>query len=237
MAIVAAVFAGLAKAGFAGMGLVTVIVFASIFGARDSTGVVLPLLIAADIGAVGIFRQHARWDYVRRTLPAAAIGVVIGTVILGRLDNDRFKPILGAIILSLTVLQLARLRRPELFGDVPHARSVALGLGLLAGMTTMLANAAGPLVALYFVAVGLPKFEVVGTLAWFFFLINLFKVPFSAGLGVITPSTLAFNAVLIPAVLGGLFAGRWAIHRIPQRAFDALMLLFAGVASLRLILS
>ena len=103
-------------------------------------------------------------------------------------------------------------------------------------MTTMMANAAGPLVALYFVAVGLPKFEVVGTLAWFFFIINLFKVPFSAGIGVIHGSSLAFDAMLVPAVFAGLFAGRWLIHRVPQRAFDALMLGFAGIAALRLLL-
>jgi uncharacterized membrane protein YfcA len=237
LAIVAAVCAGLSKAGFAGMGLVAVIVFANIFGARDSTGVVLPLLIAADVGAVTIFRQHARWDYVRRTLPAAMIGVVIGTLIMQRMDNASFRPVLGSVILVLTALQLARLRWPDLFGNVPHSRGVSLGLGLLAGMTTMMANAAGPLVALYFVAVGLPKFEVVGTLAWFFFIINLFKVPFSAGIGVIHGSSLLFDAMLVPAVFIGLFAGRWLIHRVPQRTFDALMLGFAGIAALRLLVT
>jgi uncharacterized protein len=235
LSVVAALCAGLSKAGFAGMGLVGVIVFASIFGARDSTGVVLPLLIAADIGAVGIFKQHARWDYIRRTLPPACVGVVLGTLIMQRLDNESFRPLLGAVILTLTVLQLARMRWPDRFGRVPHSAIVAWSLGLLAGLTTMMANAAGPLVALYFVAVGLPKFEVVGTLAWFFFIINLFKVPFSAGIGVIHGSSLLFDALLIPAVFAGLFAGRWLIHRVPQRAFDGLMLGFAAIAALRLI--
>ena len=236
LAIVAAICAGLSKAGFAGLGLVAVIVFANIFGARDSTGVVLPLLIAADLGAVGIFKQHARWEYIRRTLPAAGIGVMIGAVILGRLDNATFRPILGTIILALTLMQMARLRWPDLLGDMPHSRAAALTLGLLAGMTTMMANAAGPLVALYFIAVGLPKFEVVGTLAWFFFLINLFKVPFSIGIGVVNWSSLAFDLVLVPAVFLGLLGGRWLIHRIPQRAFDVMMLGFAALASLRLVL-
>lgn len=236
LAIVAAICAGLSKAGFAGMGLVAVIVFADIFGARDSTGVVLPLLIAADIGAVSIYRQHARWDYIRRTWPAAAVGVVIGALLLSRLNNASFRPILGAIILALTIAQLIRMFRPQSPSALAPSRPLALSLGLLAGVTTMMANAAGPLVALYFVAVGLPKFEVVGTLAWFFFLINLFKMPFSAGIGVVHPETLLLDAILVPAVLVGLFAGRWLIHRIPQRGFDILMLLFAGLASIRLIL-
>ncbi|HET9424349.1 MAG TPA: sulfite exporter TauE/SafE family protein [Gemmatimonadaceae bacterium] len=235
LAIVAAFCAGLSKAGFVGMGLVAVIVFANIFGARDSTGVVLPLFIAADFGAVGAFRQHARWDYIRRTLPPAAAGVVIGTLIMQRMDNASFRPVLGAVILALTLMQLARLRWPDVYGSVPHSRGLAWTLGLLAGMATMMANAAGPLVALYFVAVGLPKFEVVGTLAWFFFIINLFKVPFSAGIGVIDAQTLMFDAMLVPAVFAGLLAGRWLIHRVPQRAFDTLMLAFAGIAAVRLL--
>ena len=237
LANIAAISIGLSKAGFAGIGMIAVLVFANMMGARDSTGMVLPLLIAADIGAVSIYRGHARWDHVRRTLPPAAIGVIVGAFILSHLDNASFKPILGSIILALTLAQLARMSWPEFFGPaLSHSRSLALSLGFLAGITTMMANAAGPLVALYFVAVGLPKFEVVGTLAWFFFLINLFKMPFSVGIGVITRDSLAFDAVLVPAVIAGLFAGRWLIHRIPQKAFDVLMLAFAAVASLRLIL-
>jgi uncharacterized membrane protein YfcA len=236
LAAIAALCTGLSKAGFAGFGLVTVIIFANIFGARDSTGVVLPLLIAADLGAITIYRRNVRWDHLRRTLPATAIGVVIGAFVLSRLDNASFKPILGGIILTLTVMQLARLWRPDWFGDVPHSRAAALGLGLLAGVTTMMANAAGPLVALYFVAVGLPKIELVSTLAWFFFLINLFKMPFSVGIGVVSLESLMLDLVLVPAVVVGLVGGRWLIHRIPQRAFDMLMLVFAALASLKLVL-
>ena len=99
----------------------------------------------------------------------------------------------------------------------------------------MLANAAGPVIALYCLAVGLPKFEVVGTLAWFFFIVNVFKLPFSAGLGLIRVDTLMLNLVLVPAVMAGVFSGRWIVHRLPQRAFDLLMLAFATIAALRLI--
>ncbi|CAN5916947.1 sulfite exporter TauE/SafE family protein [soil metagenome] len=236
IATLGALCAGLSKGGFSGLGLISVIIFASIFGARDSTGIVLPLLIVADIGAVSIFRQHARWDHIRRTLPLAAAGVVIGTLIMLRLDNASFRPLLGGVILVLTALQLVRLRWPDLYGAVPHSRPVAWSLGLVAGITTMVANAAGPFVALYYVAVGLPKMEVVGTLAWFFFIINLFKVPFSAWIGVIHGSSLALDAVLVPAVILGLLSGRWLIGRISQRMFDGVLLAFAALAALRLML-
>lgn len=236
IAVTGAICAGLSKGGFSGLGLIAVILYASIFGARDSTGIVLPLLIIGDVGAVTIFRQHARWDHIRRTLPLSAAGVVIGTLIMMRLDNASFRPLLGGVILVLTVLQLIRLRWPDIYGAVPHARPVAWSLGLIAGITTMVANAAGPLVALYYVAVGLPKMEVVGTLAWFFLIINIFKVPFSAWLGVIHGSSLALDAVLLPAVMFGLLSGRWLIGRISQRVFDSVLLAFAALAALRLIL-
>src|SRR5881394_1863185 len=108
LATLAAVSAGMSKAGFSGFGLPAVVLFATIFGARDSTGVVLPLFITADIGAVAIFKQHARWDYIRRTLPPAVIGIVVATLIMRRLDNATFRPLLGAIILALTIMQLVR---------------------------------------------------------------------------------------------------------------------------------
>jgi len=119
---------------------------------------------------------------------------------------------------------------------VPHTRPAVWAIGLSAGAATMLANAAGPIIALYCLAVGLPKFEVVGTLAWFFFIINVFKLPFSAGLGLIRSSTLMLNVVLVPAVMVGVFSGRWIVHRLPQRVFELLMLIFAVIAALRLII-
>ena len=109
-------------------------------------------------------------------------------------------------------------------------------MGLLAGMTTMMANAAGPVMGLYLLSVSLPKAEFVGTSAWFFFLINLVKLPFSAQLGVVTRESLAFNAVLCPLIVAGLFLGRIIIQRIPQKTFDTLVLMFAVVASLKLLL-
>jgi len=99
----------------------------------------------------------------------------------------------------------------------------------------MLANAAGPIFALYALAVSLPKFEIVGTSAWFFFIINALKVPFSIALGLIHTQTLLLNLVLSPAIVAGVFAGRWIIHHIPQRIFDVFLLVFAAVAALRLI--
>ncbi len=235
LAVLGAVGIGVAKSGFSGVSMLHVLIFASLFGARDSTGVVLPMLIVGDVLAVRTFRQHARWDYIRRLLPPAALGVIAGALLVQRLGEAQYKPLIGAIILGLTALQLLRLGRPALFDHVPHTRWFAWAMGLLVGVTTMLANAAGPIAALYLLAVALPKLEFVGTSAWLFLIINCFKVPFSVGLGLIHRDTLLLNAALVPAIAAGLFGGRWLVHRIPQRLFDVLLLGFAALAALRLV--
>jgi uncharacterized membrane protein YfcA len=237
LAAMAALGVGFSKSGLAGISLFHVVVFAFLFGARESTGVVLPLLVAGDICAVIALHQHVRWDYVRRMLPPACLGVVLAAFFMRGISDAMFKPLIGWIVLALAVMHAVRMRWPDSLGAIPHSRSAVWAIGLLAGAATMLANAAGSIIALYCVAVGLPKFEVVGTLAWFFFIINVFKLPFSAGLGLIRHDTLLFNAVLVPVVIVGVFGGRWIVHRLPQRTFDFLMLVFAAVAALRLILN
>ena len=235
LALVAATGIGIGKSGLAGMSLVHVLIFAFLFGARDSTGVVLPMLLVGDVCAVRIFHRHARWGYVRRMLPPACVGVVCAALLMRTLDDAVYKPIIGVTILVLTTVQIVRMLRPQWFGNVPHAWWFAWTLGLTAGGATMLANAAGPIFTIYCLAIALPKFELVGTSAWFFFIINAFKVPFSVALGLIHGQTLALNAVLSPAILVGIFIGRWMTTHIPQRLFDGLLLAFAAVAALRLI--
>jgi uncharacterized protein len=236
LAAAAAPGLGLSKAGLAGIGLFHVVVFAFLFGARESTGYVLPLLVAGDVCAVVALHQHVRWEYVRRMLPPACVGVALAAFFMGQISDSTYKPLIGWIVLMLALMHVARLRWPGWMGGVPHTPPAVWTIGLFAGAATMLANAAGPIVALYCIAVGLPKFEVVGTLAWFFFIINVFKIPFSAGLGLIRSDTLMLNAVLVPAVIVGVLSGRWIVHRLPQRVFDLLMLAFATIAALRLIL-
>jgi uncharacterized membrane protein YfcA len=236
LAVTAAFALGVGKAGFAGLSIVHVVIFAFLFGARDSTGIVLPMLLVGDVCAVTAFHAHAQWHYVRRMRPPACLGVIAGAVLMRGMSNASFKPVIGALILGLTALQIVRMVRPSWFGEVPHTRWFAWSMGLLAGVATMLANAAGPIFALYCMAVALPKFEVVGTIAWFFFIINAFKVPFSVGLGLIDRHTLLLNAMLAPAVVAGVVGGRWLVNWLPQRTFELLLLAFAAIAALRLIL-
>jgi uncharacterized membrane protein YfcA len=235
LAAAGALSMGVSKAGFSGLGLLHVMIFALLFGARGSTGIVLPMLLVGDVCAIVAYRRQARWNYLRRILPPACVGIVIAAAFMSRLGEGQYRPLIGWIILSLSVLQGIRMAQPALFGDVPHGHAFAWSMGLLAGGTTMLANAGSPIMTIYLLAVSLPKLEFVGTSAWFFFLINLFKVPFSAWLGLIGGPTLLFNVVMSPLIVVGFFAGGWLIRRVPQRLFDGAMMALAGLAALRLI--
>jgi uncharacterized protein len=226
---------GLSKAGLAGVGLFHVVVFAFLFGARQSTGVVLPMLLAGDVTAVTAFHQHARWDYIRRMLPPACVGVIVAAVIMRSLDDSLFKPVIGWIIMVLAILQAVRMVRPGWFATAPHSQAFAWTTGLFVGAATMMANAAGPIFGLYAVSLAMPKLEIVGTGAWFFLLINAFKVPFSFWLGLIHGQTLMLNVVLLPAIFVGVFTGRQIVRRLPQHVFELMMVGFAAVAALRLI--
>lgn len=232
---IAAFGIGITKSGFSGVSMVHVILFAFVFGARNSTGIVLPMLIAGDIFAMSVYGKHANWRYVRRMMLPTLIGVVIGWLMMFRLPEAYYRPLIGAIIFGLTVLQIIRLWKEKWLADVPHAAWFAWSMGIFVGLTTMLANAAGPVFGLYLLAIGLPKLEFVGTAAWFFLLLNIVKIPFSWSLGLIRLDTLALNAMLIPLIGLGLWVGTRIIRKIPQRLFDSLILVLTGVASLKLL--
>ncbi len=233
--VLAATGIGISKSGLPGISLLHVVIFAQLFPGLQSTGVILPMLIVGDVGAVLLFRRHARWEHVLRTLPPALIGVAIGWGLMRTFPGAQWNPVIGGIVLGLAMLQLGRNWKPDLFATVPHTHAFAWTIGLVAGVVTMIANAAGPVMALYLLAVALPKVEFVGTAAWFFLLINVLKVPFSAQLGLINPATLGLNAVLVPAIVAGLFLGRLLVARLPQRWFDTFVLAFAILAAFRLL--
>jgi len=138
------------------------------------------------------------------------------------------------IILGLLGVHLAR-RRGVVSDDQPHAAWFAPTIGVLVGFTTLMANAAGPLMAIYLLAMRLPKMEFIGTSAMFFLLLNLFKVPFMVNLGLINTSSFMVNLTLAPAVFLGAWFGRKILVRLNQRWFENLALVASAVAGARLL--
>jgi hypothetical protein len=229
---------GVSKAGITGLSILSVALFTHVFpSSKQASGLVLPLLICGDCVAVIAYRAHAQWRYVVRLMPWTAIGVVLGYVALGRISDAATRIMIGIIIVSLCGLSYwRRYRRAQAPGAAaPSHWVLGAALGIAAGFITLVANAAGPLMAIYFVAMRMPKMAFMGTTAVFFMVLNLFKVPFMVALGLITVRSFEFNLMLVPAVLLGAFAGRWILLHIDQSLFEKLVLALSAIGGVFLI--
>lgn len=234
LAAVAAIFVGLSKTAVGGLGLVSVAVFANLMPAREASGFVLPLLICADAIAVLAYRRHTQWVHLVRLFPWTGLGVLLGWFALGRINDAQASILVGTIILAMVAIHVWRRRKGEVSAEA-HGPWFGVFMGVLAGFTTLIANAAGPLMALYLLAMRLPKMEFVGTAAYFFFLLNLFKVPFMINLGLIDARSITGNLVLVPAVIAGAIAGRLLLTRINQKLFEHVALALSALAGLKLL--
>lgn len=231
---------GLSKSGVPGLGILVASLFPLLLPARAASGFVLPMLIFADVAGLLMFRRHAQWPHLWRLFPWTAAGVILGWLVIGRIDDLQAKRLIGAIVLVLVGVHYAWRRwgaREAKPGEtVAPALWLAAIAGLLAGFTTLIANAAGPVMIIYLFAMRLPKLEFLGTTAWFFALLNLFKVPFMVHRGLIGPTSFATNLVLAPAVVVGALSGRWLAQRMNQKLFEAVALLLTFAAGVKLLL-
>jgi len=203
--------------------------------ARQSTGILLGILILADLFAVVYHRRNARWGHVLRLLPAAFAGIVAGYFGLRYVNDRQLKPIIGGIVLIMLCVNYWRTRVKSEDAPVPTQWWFAIALGFTAGVTTMMANAAGPVMIIYLLAMRLPKVEFVGTAAWFFFAVNWLKVPFSASLDLMTAGSVKLNLLMLPFIAIGAFAGIFLLKRIPQKAFNAVVQILAAAAAIKLL--
>ncbi len=232
-----AFFTGLSKTGIAGLGVLSVALFANALPARGSTGALLPLLVCADFFGVAFFRKHAEWSHLWKLFPWVMLGIVLGCFALDRFDNATAQRTIGGILIVMIALQFWRRQQPgDLAVRLPHTAWFIALTGITAGFATMMANAAGPLMVLYLLAIGLPKLALVGTGAWFFLLVNLFKVPFSLHLGLITTNSLRMDLILLIPMLPGALLGPVILKRLNQSVFETMALVFTVLAAIRLLL-
>ncbi|MFB7733499.1 sulfite exporter TauE/SafE family protein [Streptomyces sp. NPDC056112] len=237
----AALLVGFSKTAVSGANTVSLAVFAAVLPARASTGVLLPVLIAGDVLAVLTYRRHAHWPTLWRLFPAVSAGVVVGTLFLMWADDGIVRTSIGAILLLMAGVTVWRRRNADR-GEEPDSVTTRPGrlkarfYGVLGGFTTMVANAGGPVMSLYLLSAGFRKLGFLGTSAFFFLIVNVSKVPFSAGLGLIDGRSLLLDAVLVVFVVPGALLGKWAVHRINQRLFEQLVIAATVVGGLQLLL-
>lgn len=236
LASVAAFCIGLTKAGFGGFGLIAVFLMTLVMPAKESTGAVVPMLIAADLMAIWSYHRHVSWKDFWGLLPATFFGMLSGWLLMSRIPGPAFGHFLGWIILSMMVLVVWQRMDQRILSLIVHHPVLTSISGFLAGITTMVANAGGPAMTFFLMAKKFDKMAFVGTCAWFFFVTNVTKIPLSLSLGLISERSLRINIVLLPAIITGMIVGRLLIRRIPQKPFEVLIVVMATASAIKLII-
>nr|WP_249356566.1 sulfite exporter TauE/SafE family protein [Maribacter sp. ACAM166] len=232
----AAFIIGLSKAGIKGIAVLNVTLMALSFGAKESTGMVVPLLVLADIFAVIYYNRYTQWKYVFKVLPWMVLGVLIG-VVIGKDMPEKFFKIGMSIIIIITVVIMYWWDRKKT-KTVPTHWAFASSIGIIAGITTMVGNLAGAFSNIYFLAMRLPKNHFIGTAAWLFLIINVIKLPFHFFVWeTISFNSLALNLMLLPGILIGFFVGVRFIKYIKEAFFRKMILVLTAVGAVLIMFS
>ncbi len=233
--IMAALFIGMAKTGVFGLGILVPPILASVFGGKVSAGLLLPMLSMADIFAVIYYNRHASWTHLRKLFPFAALGVIIAIWVGEVIDDSTFKIIMAVFILGGIPVMIWRERMKN---TNPLSGNWWSGsfFGVTGGFSSMIGNTAGPIMSLYVLAMQLPKNVLIGTVAWFFLIVNLFKMPFHIFVWkTVTLQSISLNLMMWPVILLGGFLGIRLVRIIPEKPFRWLVIVMTAMASLNLI--
>ena len=225
----------MAKAGLKGMGILVVILMALVYEAKASTGILLPMLITADIIAVVYYRRSVRWDYLWRFLPWMIAGVLVGVYVGKEMPEEIFKKGMAIIILISVVIMFAWERYDK--SKIPDTMWFAGSMGFAAGFTTMIGNLAGAFSNIFFLASRIPKVEFIGTAACLFFFINLFKLPFHIwSWKTVDMTTLWIDLTLAPGIIVGFYIGLKVVEKFKEHHFRKFILLMTAIGAIVMLL-
>jgi len=231
IAMTGALCMGLSKGGLKGLGIITVALMAIVYGAKNSTGVLIPILIIGDILAVVYYNKHCKWSYLKKFLPAMLVGVLIGVWVGKDLPEVQFKRWMAIIILISVVIMFWRDRKPD--QQFPQNWLFGGSAGLAAGFTTMIGNLAGAFANLFFLATNLPKNEIIGTAGWLFFIINVFKLPFHIFIWeTVSMESLKLDLPLIPATVIGFVLGVKLVSYINEKMYRNFLLVATAIGAI-----
>jgi len=232
--LLCALFVGMAKTGIAGIGMLIVPILATIFGGRSSAGILLPMLSMADIFAVAYYHRHAEWKYVIKLLPSTVVGVLVGLFVGNIINDEQFKHLMAILIIVGLGIMVWRERKKDI-AAIPHNWIFSSIAGLLGGFSTMIGNAAGPVMSIYFLSMMLPKNSFIGTGAWFFLIINLFKIPFHITVWkTIDINTFTLDLAMLPAITLGAFLGVKLVKYIPEKPYRIFIIVTTALAAIKL---
>src|SRR5687768_8366443 len=222
---------GLSKAGLKGIDMLNVTIMTIVFGGKASTGIVLPLLCVADILAVKYYHRHAQWPHVIKLMPWMVIGILVGVFVGKDLNEAIFRKVMATIIvLTVVIILVIEFRKTVI---VPGNKLFTASMGLVSGFTTMLGNLAGAFSNIYFLAMRLPKNDFIGTAAWVFLLINLFKLPFQVFYWKnITVTSLLTDLALVPFLIVGFWCGLKLVARLKDDLYRQVVIVLTLIGAI-----
>ena len=219
---------GMAKTGLGGLGMIVVPVMANIFGAKSSTGILLLLLIMADFFGVRYYHMHADMRQLVKLIPSTIIGIVTGVFVGDQISDEYFQLLLVIVIISGVLMTVIKV-------EIKERKIFSIIVGFLGGFVTMIGNAAGPIMSIYFLSMGFNKNKFIGTAAWFFLFVNLFKVPFHIFIwDTIDLDILLFDLTLFPFILIGAIIGVWIVKKIPERPYKVFVIVSVVLSTFNL---
>ena len=231
-----ALLIGMSKTGIQGITTIAIPLLAIFFGAKASTGLILPMLCMADIVAVAYYRRWAEWRYILKLLPAAVAGFFVAILVDRFIPPHGFRLLMGACIFAGLAIMLWSERREKSMEKVTGKWWYAPLFGLMGGFTTMIGNAAGPILSVYLLSMRIPKMSFVGTSAWFFLAVNYLKLPLQVFVWHnITAASLALNLLTVPFILLGAVLGVWFVKKIPERGYRTFIIVVTAASALALL--
>ena len=234
LVIISALIIGLSKAGLSGLSMLVIPVLANVFGGKESTGILLPMLVIGDFFAVWYYNRHADWKSIKKLLPWTFVGLILGTGVGNLINDTQFKTLIGILVIICLLLLLYTEKNRETL-KFSNNMAIYIVSGIAAGFATMIGNAAGPIFSVYLLASGFKKNSFIGTASWFFLIINLTKVPLQVFVWKnITLSSAVTALVLLPAIALGVYIGTKIMKKINEKIFRYLIIVMTAVAAFRL---
>ena len=233
---ISALLIGMSKTGIQGISLLSIPLMVMVFGAKPSTGIILPILCFADLIAVLYYRRIAEWKYILKLLPSALIGFGIALLVDKMIPPEGFKHLMGICLLIVFLFMLWSESKGKENNISAHWWYAPV-FGVLGGFTTMIGNAAGPVLAIYLLSMKLPKYSFVGTNAWFFLVINYLKIPVQVmAWNNINTASLILDAFAIPFVIIGGILGIQLVRKLPEKGFRYFTIIMTFISVLLLII-
>lgn len=234
--ITAAFLIGFSKTGISGAVMPVVPIIASVFGGKGATGITLPMLLIGDIFALIYFNRHGKWSDIKKLLPWVFIGLAAGIAAGNYISDTQFKAFIAVLVFICLVILIYTEKRGDNL-NVPKGTWFYALTGIASGFASMIGNAAVPLFSVYLLAKGFKKNSFMGTTTWFFFIINLIKVPLQVFFWHnVTLKAVLLAGTMIPVITLGALFGIVIIKKLNEKTFRFLIIGMTAIAAIRLII-